>query len=508
MTDTSLGTRSQSWSAEERLAALTVLGLAALTLLRVAGLGLSQAELDFEEAQYWTWSLAPAFGYYSKPPLIAWIIGAAGSLCGSGEACIRLPAPLLWFGTTVLVFVLARRLYDVRTAAWTAALLALAPGVAFSARLMTTDVPLLFCWALALLALLRLKETGATRWAMLLGLAVGVGLLAKYAMVYFLACALVAAVLDRETRRVALSRQGLLALGIAALIFAPNLIWNAVNGFPTFTHTQDNVAGRGLRFEPDKWLAFFAGQLALIGPILFAALAARIAGWGRNRLSEADRFLLAFSAPVLVVLALYALMTPANANWAAVAYVAGVPLATAVLVRLGRPMLLKLSLAIGLVAQLGLLAGDALAPRIGLPFYPRHDPYARVQGWARLGHEIEAFARRTGVSTLAIARRSEVALFSYYLRGAGIEVVAWPWGAHPTNHYEWTRPLGGASPVLFLWPERMRDALATAYAEVTEFGNVTVPTGPTTTRSLQVYRLAEPRGVKPFGAVVGSAAQP
>jgi hypothetical protein len=184
-----------------------------------------------------------------------------------------------------------------------------------------------------------------------------------------------------------------------------------------------------------------------------------------------------------------------------VAYVAGAPLATAVLI--SRPALLKLSLAIGLIAQLGLLAGDALASRVKLPFYPGRDPYARVQGWARLGHEVEALARRTGVSTLAVARRSDMALFSYYLRGTGIAVLAWPWGPHPANHYEWTRPLGRSSPVLFLWPEPIRDALASAYAEVAEFGTVTVPTGPTTARSLQLYRLAEPRDSRPFGAVVG-----
>ena len=31
-------------------------------------------DLFGDEAQYWIWSQNPDFGYYSKPPLLAWII--------------------------------------------------------------------------------------------------------------------------------------------------------------------------------------------------------------------------------------------------------------------------------------------------------------------------------------------------------------------------------------------------------------------------------------------------
>ena len=485
----------------DRISAVVLLGLAALTLARLAGLVLSEAELDFEEAQYWTWSLEPAFGYYSKPPLIAWILRAAEALCGSGEACLRAPSPVLHFGTAVLVFLTARRLYGPWTATWTAALLALAPGMAFSARLMTTDVPLLLGWAAALYALLRLRETGSTRWAAALGAAIGFGLLAKYAMIYFVACAALYAAWDRDARAVLLSRRGGLALGIAAAIIAPNLIWNAVNGFPTFAHTQTNVAGRGLRFDTLKLLAFLAGQLALIGPILFAALVARLFGLGRTDRPEADRLLLAFSAPILAVLTVYAVVTPANANWTAPAYVAGVPLATAVLVHAGRTRLLGVSLAIGLISQVGLLIGDAFASRITLPGFPGRDPYARVQGWARLGQEVRVLASRTGARTVALMGRGDVALFSYYLRGSGVPVRVWPYARQPANHYEWTRPLsaGTEGPVLFVSPYPIRTILEKAYAETEELGPVTVMTGPTTTRTFWAYRLANPRGsVRPL----------
>ena len=47
-------------------------------------------------------------------------------------------------------------LYDARTGFWAAMLTALGTGAVFSARIMSTDVPLVMFWALALLAYVRL----------------------------------------------------------------------------------------------------------------------------------------------------------------------------------------------------------------------------------------------------------------------------------------------------------------------------------------------------------------
>ena len=63
--------------------------LAGLLVFRLVALAFNRTDLFFDEAQYWSWSLDPDFGYYSKPPLIAWMIGATTAVCGHGEACIR-----------------------------------------------------------------------------------------------------------------------------------------------------------------------------------------------------------------------------------------------------------------------------------------------------------------------------------------------------------------------------------------------------------------------------------
>ena len=91
---------------------------------------------------------------------------------------------------------MARQLYDAQVAFYAALTIALATGAAFSARIISTDVPLLFFWALALLAYVKLLDGGGMRWSVLLGVALGLGLMAKYAMIYFVLGVALAAVLD------------------------------------------------------------------------------------------------------------------------------------------------------------------------------------------------------------------------------------------------------------------------------------------------------------------------
>src|SRR2546423_222744 len=118
---------------------LAVAILAALTAVRLIGLQFSTVDLFFDEAKYWAWSREPAFGYFSKPPLLAWTIWLAEHICGSSEACIRAPAPVFWFGTSLLVYAVARALYDVKVAFYAALSLALALGSVFSSRIISTD---------------------------------------------------------------------------------------------------------------------------------------------------------------------------------------------------------------------------------------------------------------------------------------------------------------------------------------------------------------------------------
>src|ERR1700754_4039051 len=95
---------------------------AALTLVRLIALFSTPLELYPDEAQYWLWSRTLDFGYYSKPPMIAWAIWATTAIGGDGEAWVRLSATLFQAGATLVVFLLGRRLYGPATGLAAAAL--------------------------------------------------------------------------------------------------------------------------------------------------------------------------------------------------------------------------------------------------------------------------------------------------------------------------------------------------------------------------------------------------
>ena len=69
---------------------LILLGLILLlTVYRVLVITQSGLSLDYEEAYYFGWARTLELGYYSKPPMIAWLIGLTTRVCGDGELCVK-----------------------------------------------------------------------------------------------------------------------------------------------------------------------------------------------------------------------------------------------------------------------------------------------------------------------------------------------------------------------------------------------------------------------------------
>jgi len=470
---------------------LAIALLAILTLIRLVGLTFSTVDLFFDEAQYWAWSRELAFGYFSKPPLLAWTITLAEHICGSSEACIRAPAPILYFGTSLLVYAVAQQLYDTRTAFYAALTIALATGTAFSARIISTDVPLLFFWALALLAYVKLLGGGGMRWGVVLGIALGLGLMAKYAMIYFLLGITLATWLDRDARMLVRSPALWLALPIALIVVAPNILWNIDNGLATFRHTGDNIQGGGIALNPLKGLEFIAAQFIVFGPVVFAVLLGSIARIGSAALSRADRMMLAFALPPLVLVTATGFVTRALANWAAPAFISAAVVVVAILVRRRAWKWLALSLAIGIVAQAALLTGDTLATRLKLPGLANGDLYHRTLGWRALGERTGTLARRIGARTIVGDARDDVASLAYYWRDQPEQVLSWPRTAEPDHQFDLTRALSEAAPLPILFVSRCSSTarLAAQFTSVEPLDSFQAPTGPTTARTYFAFKL-------------------
>lgn len=297
----------------------------AILMLRLIVIVVSPLNIGPDEAQYWRWSQDPAFGYYSKPPLIAWIIYICTSLLGNSEWAIRFAVPIFHSISAIALFGLGKSIYDERIGLMAAIGYLMMPGVIVSSAIISTDGILLpfFCAGLYFLWQLR-EEKSLWGNSLGLGLCIGFGMLAKYAMIYFVIGMLLVAAFDRPTRSALLRPKGLtFILASALVIVSPHIFWNVTNQFQTVGHTVDNANLSGTLFNFENVLRFLIDQMGVFGPISFVFLLVGIL-FAIRSLSKTgfdkDHWLLCFVVPVLTIVCIQAVVSRANANWAATAY--------------------------------------------------------------------------------------------------------------------------------------------------------------------------------------------
>lgn len=513
--NTTPGTASR-FDASWRPAALVVLGL---TLARVLALFQTPLELYPDEAQYWLWSRTLDWGYYSKPPMIAWTIWATTALGGDAEPWVRMSAPFWHAATALAVYAIGRRLYGAATGFAALALYVLMPGVQLSSAVISTDAPLLCFLALALLAYVTLQQVqGRRRLAVAagLGVALGLGFLSKYAAVYGLLGIALHLAVSREARRVWSPGTALVALAALCAVLAPNLIWNARHGFATVTHTAANADwGAARLFDIAELAEFLGSQFGVFGPIPFAVLL----GGGvimalRRRLSDPDRLLLCFAAPALVIVAVQAFISRANANWASAGFVAGVIVAAAWLVRwrakgwLTAALVLQAALAVLFVTW---TIAPATADAMGVA-----NSFKRAKGWRSLTEMIVDRAdREPGLTAIAVNDRFLFNAAAYYGRDAWAEgglppLVMWVRAAHPQTQAETTDPLtvrNGGRVLGVILEDGHRDEMLADFGKVRDHERVRVSLDRKRRRGAELF-VGEPFAPRPRDPLTGLPTRP
>ena len=118
--------------------------------------------------------------YYDKPLGSYWLIAGASTLTGGvDETAARLPPAIAgWLGV-LLVMMLARRLYDDRTALWAGAVLATCFSFTFYARRATADIETVTGTLAAVALFAYCRERKSTAWVLGLWLIMGLTSLTK-----------------------------------------------------------------------------------------------------------------------------------------------------------------------------------------------------------------------------------------------------------------------------------------------------------------------------------------
>jgi 4-amino-4-deoxy-L-arabinose transferase-like glycosyltransferase len=215
-----------------------------------------------------------AWGFVALPPFTPFIERVSMALFDTSLVGLRLFSMFAQGAVIILTGLIARELGARRLAQIVAAFaVAIAPLAMFSAtEFQYTSFDYLW-WVLIAYFLIRLLNYGNPRWWLGIGAAVGIGMLTKYAMAFYVVGILGALLLTSE-RRYLKSRWLWYGVALAFLIFLPNLIWQIQHGFVSLhflehIHKRDVGEGRVNGFWRDQ---FRINANPLLAPLWLAGL--------------------------------------------------------------------------------------------------------------------------------------------------------------------------------------------------------------------------------------------
>jgi 4-amino-4-deoxy-L-arabinose transferase-like glycosyltransferase len=268
--------------------------LAALLLATSGCYGYHRDELYFLRA-----GREPAFGYVDQPPLTPLLARAMDTVLPGSLTGLRLPSVLAAALVVLLTGLIARELGGGRGAQLLAAAsMAVSAVLLIVGHLLSTATFDLLAWTALTWLLVRSLRDGGPIW-LATGAVAGLALQNKLLPLVLLAGVL-AGVLAVGPRAALTSRWPWLGAAVALVIWAPNLAWQAANGFPVFTMSAAIAGGSSGSSEP--WYAFLPFQLVLVSPLLVPVWAL---GWWRLARDPALRTWRAFAVAYVLIAALF-----------------------------------------------------------------------------------------------------------------------------------------------------------------------------------------------------------
>lgn len=273
-----------------------------------------------DEAQYWTWSQELDFGYYSKPPGIAWVIWFGTQIFGQTEIGVRFCALVLSSLIAFSVYYLARCcLLNKETAFLAAAAFAVSPIGILGSILATTDAGLLLFWTLSCSQIAKGLSNRCAPNYIVLGLLIAMGALFKWPIYIFWIFVFFVQIVEPSMR----SRQLFVGVLVSLIGLLPTLYWNIGHDFATFQHVFSTIkGGHAHTASSGNSLDFIGAQVALISPVFFILMIFCFYHLisKRKTVVPAVQFCGAISLILLLVYTFLATRQKIQGNWAVFAY--------------------------------------------------------------------------------------------------------------------------------------------------------------------------------------------
>ncbi len=237
--------------------------LAAVTLL-VHLIGNAHYGFFRDELYFIICGRHPDFGYVDQPPLTP-LLAAASQAFGISLFMLRLVPALFAAGG---VFVTTRLVREFGGGAFAQTLagicVALAPVFLSFGMKVGTDMVGLMLWPLAALYIARLIQGADPRWWIGVGLALGIAGEAKYSVLFYAVALLVGLALS-PSRRIMFTPWFPVGIGVALLVVAPNVAWQATHGFPMIELLQNGAHGKNIVLSP---VAYILADIVIQNPLL------------------------------------------------------------------------------------------------------------------------------------------------------------------------------------------------------------------------------------------------
>lgn len=419
-------------AAESRAITWRVIGvIAVLAVFRLWFLQIVPLDLAADEAYYWDWSRQLDWGYYSKPPMIAWIAFLSTWCGGLSEPVLRTPAVICGGLALWAVFGTARAMYGSRVGWWAFLTAAATPGNAAMSLFMTIDAPFLCAWCFAVWCVWELfrSEQPASGWLPLAIICTGLGLLSKQTMLALIP--LIGLWLLLRSERAWSPWRTYAVWAVSSLSFClPALFWNLLNGWLTLQHTREHFQWREMPWTRHLtfYAEFAASQAGILSPLTYLLIT--ILGLGAlstwRRQADRERFVLCLGLLPLLAITGLSFLQRIQPNWPVAFHLTGMILLAAWAgeawssgwLSSGRRWWFGASLASGAAFVLAFYAMPLAMPQtpwIGSAI----DPLSRLRGWKELAATIHHLRPAESTPTrpliVTMSGRGIVSELAFYL---------------------------------------------------------------------------------------------
>ena len=384
-----------------------------ITIIRIYSIYITPIELSVDEAQYWHWSRNLDFGYFTKPPLIAWVIAISTNIFGNEEWAVRLSAPIIHFITSIILLLCGQIAFGSKIGKAAALIWIFTPAASLGSFVISTDTPLLLFWSLSLFFLFTLIKYNSFNSALFAGVSLGLAFLSKYAALYLLVLVFLWWLIYDRGKIISL-KNIIIILITTVIISSLNLYWNYYNDFATVSHTISNAGLSEIVFNYSNVIAFLSSQLLVFGPIMFLIYLFTI--FDSFFRGEKLSLLGLISLPILLLITIQSFLKIANPNWAVTAYI-GATLLISTYIASKRHSLLKILFKLGLIINFGLSLFILKITLTG-SFYPidlKSNPLRKNLGFEILANQVNQTFDKYDFSTIVFEKRGDITRFNYYL---------------------------------------------------------------------------------------------